>query len=621
MLIFVPVTDGELYYTYKNTQRLVVRGKERVVAVLKECHDSLGTGGHAGRRRTMEKVLSSYHWSTVKEDVNKWVDECPHCQHHEVLKTVAPALHPIEVKEAWAVLGMDLIGPLPTTAKGRKYILTATDLFTKWVVAKPLRTKTAAEVSHKIVSILLDFGLVEKIITDQGREFVNERSTKYTPYFAQFGRHPRTPGVVNAAAKTDTENAVSVTGWTEEDLEAKAADIAALHTKINQNIKAAQERQKISFAKRKGKHIKSFKITPGDEVLKANKRKEGRKGGRLEANWTGPYVVASITSKGVATLLDVTGAQLKQCVNIQQLKPFIRPTMRGNSKTSLHKINIITYLCSEQQAKLENPVTTLSQLRLLTRAISKDDIQAKDALIIPAWSQQAGKADHYLLCGMWGMAKEEQFRESILKTPMQAIAVTPAVLWPESGHWAAEPLTPSPPSFNCPREERTLGCSAPLTPSFNCPREERTLGCSAPLTPSFNCPREERTLGCSAPLTPSFNCPREERTLGCSAPLTQPGTNMVEYLSKASNSPHVLMLGDEHTFSEAFAIVNGTALEQPSLLGAEDVCFKTYFVFYLVFPKPCTQVWEFIQCLVFDMLGDVSNVVKLMRAQLNVMLE
>lgn len=48
-----------------------------------------------------------------------------------------------------------------------RFILTATDLFTKWVVAKCPYTKTAAEVTKKIVSILLDFGLVEKIITDQ----------------------------------------------------------------------------------------------------------------------------------------------------------------------------------------------------------------------------------------------------------------------------------------------------------------------------------------------------------------------------------------------------------------------------------------------------------------------
>lgn len=55
-----------------------------------------------------------------------------------------------------------------------RFILTAKDLFTKWVVAKALYTKTAGEVSKKIVNILLDFGLVEQIITDEGLEFVNE---------------------------------------------------------------------------------------------------------------------------------------------------------------------------------------------------------------------------------------------------------------------------------------------------------------------------------------------------------------------------------------------------------------------------------------------------------------
>ena len=48
------------------------------------------------------------------------VDECPRCQRHEKIKTVAPVLHPISVKEAWSVLGVDLMGPLPTTAKGKR---------------------------------------------------------------------------------------------------------------------------------------------------------------------------------------------------------------------------------------------------------------------------------------------------------------------------------------------------------------------------------------------------------------------------------------------------------------------------------------------------------------------
>ncbi|RVE71041.1 hypothetical protein OJAV_G00070140 [Oryzias javanicus] len=386
------IKNERLYYNHNGNLRLVVF-QAQVCETLKSCHDDLGSGGHPGRRRTLEKVLASYHWKTVREDVKKWVEECPRCQRHETVKTVAPVLHPIQVQEAWSVLGIDLIGPLPTTAKGKRFILTATDLFTKWVVAKSLYTKTATEVSRKIVNILHDFGLVERIITDQGREFVNEvnrgvfealgvkhcitsayhpqangqdertnrniktalakycgedkndwdihlrgivagintskqRSTKFTPYCALFGRHPRTAGVINATKEEgDDDKGVVVQEETEEHLEAKIADVVDLHAKIYQNITLAQERQKREYETRKKRNVKSFVFKVGDEVLKANKRKEGRKGGRLEENWSGPYMIASISGKGVTTL-SKKGTQLKQNVNVSQLKPFISPKLR-----------------------------------------------------------------------------------------------------------------------------------------------------------------------------------------------------------------------------------------------------------------------------------------------------
>ncbi|KAI4799514.1 hypothetical protein KUCAC02_016890 [Chaenocephalus aceratus] len=267
---------------------MVVCTTYQVIDVLKECHDNLGSGGHAGRRRLTEKVSATYHGSTMREDVKNWVDESPRCQQHEVK-------HPYCIPFMVPRRGLPLvwIGPLPTTAKGKRYILTATDLFTKWVVATTLYHKTAAEVSKKIVNILLDFGLVEKITTDQGREFVNEvhrgvfdalgvkhcitstyrpqcngrdertaertrmtrtpegistskqRSTKCTPYVAQFGRHPRVP--------------------------------------MYQNIQIAQQRQNISYEKRKGQNVKYFLINVGDEVLRANKRKEGTAEPKLDS--------------------------------------------------------------------------------------------------------------------------------------------------------------------------------------------------------------------------------------------------------------------------------------------------------------------------------------------------
>uniref|UniRef100_A0A1A8B0E5 Integrase catalytic domain-containing protein n=1 Tax=Nothobranchius furzeri TaxID=105023 RepID=A0A1A8B0E5_NOTFU len=93
---------------------------------------------------------------------------------NDPIKTVAPTLHPIKVREPWELLGMDLIGPLPETRLGNRYVLTMTDLYTKWVIAEPLKSKTAAEVSAVMTSKLYMFGMVRKIITDQGKEFVNQ---------------------------------------------------------------------------------------------------------------------------------------------------------------------------------------------------------------------------------------------------------------------------------------------------------------------------------------------------------------------------------------------------------------------------------------------------------------
>ena len=42
-------------------------------------------------------------------------------------------LHPVPVHdEVWHTIGVDLIGPLPETARGNKYIMTVSCYFSKW---------------------------------------------------------------------------------------------------------------------------------------------------------------------------------------------------------------------------------------------------------------------------------------------------------------------------------------------------------------------------------------------------------------------------------------------------------------------------------------------------------
>lgn len=71
---------------------------------------------------------------------------------------------------------MDLIGKLNMSTNGNQYICVLIDYFTKWVEAYSLASKTAEDVTACIVQTIYRFGAPKRILTDQGREFVNQVS-------------------------------------------------------------------------------------------------------------------------------------------------------------------------------------------------------------------------------------------------------------------------------------------------------------------------------------------------------------------------------------------------------------------------------------------------------------
>lgn len=70
-----PLTDNQLFYTGPSRQymRLVIMSEEQKLAVLQESHCNPTTGNHNGVRRTRDRVISGYYWSTIKDDVTDWV--------------------------------------------------------------------------------------------------------------------------------------------------------------------------------------------------------------------------------------------------------------------------------------------------------------------------------------------------------------------------------------------------------------------------------------------------------------------------------------------------------------------------------------------------------------------
>ena len=74
-------------------------------------------------------------------DVKKFCQNCDRCQRTNQLQKPRSELHPIPVTKVWHRVGIDLIGPLPETKAGNKYIITLCDYFSKWPEAMPLKSK------------------------------------------------------------------------------------------------------------------------------------------------------------------------------------------------------------------------------------------------------------------------------------------------------------------------------------------------------------------------------------------------------------------------------------------------------------------------------------------------
>ena len=71
--------------------------------------------------------------------------------------------------------GIDLVGPLHLTEDGNIYMIVCTECTTRRVESKGIPEKSASVVTSALFELIITrYGCPEKILTDQGPEFVNE---------------------------------------------------------------------------------------------------------------------------------------------------------------------------------------------------------------------------------------------------------------------------------------------------------------------------------------------------------------------------------------------------------------------------------------------------------------
>lgn len=140
--------------------------------VLKSMHDNK-TSGHLGSKKTYARLRQRYYWPGYKRDVRTYVRGCDKCAKRKgPTKTKQAPMQILRSGYPMERIAIDILGELPVTERGNKYILVVADYFTKWTECFPMPNMEARTVAKILVEdVICRFGVPDKIHSDQGRQF------------------------------------------------------------------------------------------------------------------------------------------------------------------------------------------------------------------------------------------------------------------------------------------------------------------------------------------------------------------------------------------------------------------------------------------------------------------
>ncbi|XP_057732938.1 uncharacterized protein LOC130948245 [Arachis stenosperma] len=373
--------DGKLYRRGFSQPLLRCLNNDEAKEVVDEVHEGV-CGNHIGGRALAAKIIrTGYYWPTLKRDCITKVKTCDNCQKHGAISTrPAELLHTMEVSWPFHRWGLDILGPFPTAPGQVKFLLVAVDYFSKWIEAQPLARITAEKVRSFIwKNIICRFGIPREIISDNGRQFIDNKLRSFLQsfnikhYFSSV-EHPQTNGQAEAAnrvilqaikkklndAKGEWAELIPEILWSynttiqattgetpfklvygsealipieigistlRTDLYDEQHNLQARRTELDlaeetRELATIRQRAAKQMAEKKhNKRVSPRTFTIGDLVLR--KTEEARRPpthGKLAANWEGPFRVIKVLGMGAYQLQTLQGNPVAGNWNISSLK-------------------------------------------------------------------------------------------------------------------------------------------------------------------------------------------------------------------------------------------------------------------------------------------------------------
>jgi hypothetical protein len=194
------------------------------VALMEAAHDSRYGGGHFDFNRTYAQLRTRFVWPLMASEVKEFCRTCRTCQLRNTSRKRSGYLEPMPIPKAkWQIIGMDIVGRLPKTNAGNKFVLVIVDYASRWPEAVPMPDQEATTIAKAFINKwIARWGVPETVVTDQGTNFT---SAVVQLAFRQLGinrnpttaYHPQTDGLVeryNGTLKASISKMAS--GWEAE---------------------------------------------------------------------------------------------------------------------------------------------------------------------------------------------------------------------------------------------------------------------------------------------------------------------------------------------------------------------------------------------------------------------
>ncbi|XP_058217932.1 uncharacterized protein LOC131328958 [Rhododendron vialii] len=276
---FLDPNDNLYRRTFTGPDLRVVHD-DLVPAVLEELHSG-SCGAHSGGRSLAQRALTQgYWWPKMVKQSEEYVKQCVQCQ-----------------KQVF------------------EYMLTATDLFTKWVEASPLVKTTAGDVERFIWKhIISRFGVPYAILSDNGSQFVASAiktfyAKRHITIHNSSVAYPQGNGQAEASNKT-------ITRGLKRRLDRKL-DFAE-ELRDNANLRHAAYQQEV--ARGYNRNVRACPFNVGDLVLRMVT--EASKLTKLKDPYERPYRVVEKIGHGVYKLAEMDGTPIANPWNAQKLRKF-----------------------------------------------------------------------------------------------------------------------------------------------------------------------------------------------------------------------------------------------------------------------------------------------------------